>query len=107
MYAKRLEERLKQSPCTGGETIQEEWDLCKNTIQHVTEEVLGKQASRKRNEWFDEDCERATKEKNEAYLIMQQQYGTRNKVLTYQEKRREEKKRKYIRNESENGKRNS
>jgi len=36
MYAKRLEERLKQSPCTGGETIQEEWDLCINTIQQVT-----------------------------------------------------------------------
>ena len=89
MYAKRLEERLKQSPCTGGETIQEEWDQCKNTIQQVTEEVLGKQASRKRNEWFDEDCERATKENNEAYLITQQQYGTRNKVLRYQEKRRE------------------
>ena len=35
MYPKRLEERLKQSPCTGGETIQEEWDQCKNTIQQV------------------------------------------------------------------------
>jgi len=92
MYVKRLEERLKQSPCNGGETIQEEWDLCKNTLQQVTEEILGKQASRKKNEWFDEDCKRATKEKNEAYLIMQQQYGTRNKVLRYQEIRREEKK---------------
>jgi hypothetical protein len=60
MYVKRLEECLKQLPCTGGETIQEEWDLCKSTIQQVAEEVLGWQASRKRNEWFDEDCERAT-----------------------------------------------
>jgi hypothetical protein len=89
IYAKRLEEHLKQFPCTGGETIQE-WDLCKSTIQQVTEEVLGKQASRMRNEWFDGDCERATKEKNEAYLIMQPQSGTWNKVLRYQEKRREE-----------------
>ena len=89
MYVKRLEEFLKQSPC--GETIQEEWDLCKSTIQRVAEEVLGRQVSRKRNEWFDEECERATKEKNEAYLIMQQ-HGTWNKVLRYQEKRREEKK---------------
>jgi len=91
MYVKRLEECLKQSPCTGGETIQEEWDLCKRTTQQVAE-VLGRQVSRKRNEWFDKDCERATKEKNEAYLIMQQQHGTRNKVLRYQEKKREEKK---------------
>jgi len=92
MYVKRLEECLKQSPCTGGEMIQEEWDLCKSTIQKVAEEVLGRQESWKRNEWFDKDCERATKEKNEAYLIMQQQHATHNKVLRYQEKRREEKK---------------
>jgi len=92
MYVKRLEESLKQLPCSGGETVQEEWDICKSTIQQVAEEVLGRQVSRQRNEWFDKDCERATKEKNEAYLIMQQQRGTRNKVLRYQEKRREEKK---------------
>ena len=79
-YVKRLEERLKQLPCIGRETIQEESDLHKNTIQQVAE-VLGRQVSRKRNEWFDKDCERATKEKNEAYLIMQQQHGTWNKVL--------------------------
>jgi hypothetical protein len=89
---KRLEDSLRQLPCIGGETIQEEWDICKSTIQQVTEEVLERQAPRQRNEWFDKECERATKEKNEAYLIMQQQHGTRNKVLRYQEKRREEKK---------------
>jgi hypothetical protein len=62
---------LSFSPCTGGETIQEAWDLCKNTIQQVVEEVLGRQASQKRNEWFDEDCETVTTEKKEAYLIIQ------------------------------------
>ena len=103
MYVDRSEECLKQSPCTGGETIQEEWDLCKSTIQQVAEEVLGKQVSRKRNEWFDENCERATNEKKEAYLIMQQ-HGTRNKFSDT--RRKEEKRRKYIRKESENGKRN-
>ena len=93
MYVKRSEECLEQSPCIGGETIQEKWDLCKSTIQQVAEEVLGRQVSRRRNEWFDEECERATKEKNEAHIIMQQQqHGTQNKVLRYQEKRREEKK---------------
>ena len=89
MYVKRLEESLKQLPCSGGETVQEEWDICKSTIQQVAE-VLGRQVSRQRNEWFCKDCERATKEKNEAYLIMQQQRGTRNKVLRYQEKGKEE-----------------
>ena len=90
MYAERLEESLKQLPCIGGETIQEERDVCKSTIQQVAKEVLGRQVPRQRNDWFGKDCERATKEKNEAYLIMQQQHGTRNKVLRYQEKRREE-----------------
>jgi hypothetical protein len=49
MYGKRLKERLKQLPCTGGETIQHEWHLCKSTIQQVAEEVLERQAARKRN----------------------------------------------------------
>jgi hypothetical protein len=107
MYAKGLEESLKQFPCSGRKIIQEEWDICRSTIQQVAEGILGRQISRQRNEWFDKDCERVTKEKNEAYLIMKQQHGTRNKILRYQEKRREEKRRKYIRKESENGKRNS
>jgi len=34
---------------------------------------------------------------------MQQQHGACSKVLRYQEKRREEKRRKYIRKEIENG----
>jgi hypothetical protein len=42
-YVNILEECLKQLPCTGGETMQEEWNLCKRTIQQVTEEVLGRQ----------------------------------------------------------------
>jgi len=54
MCVKRLEECLKQSPCTGGETIQKEWDLCKGTIQQVAE-VVGRQESRRRNEWPDEE----------------------------------------------------
>jgi hypothetical protein len=92
---KRLEESLKQSPSFEDETIQEEWNMCKSIIkQAAAEEVLRRQVSRQRNEWYNENCERATKEKNEAYLIMQQQHGTRNKVLRYQEKRKEEKRRK-------------
>jgi hypothetical protein len=63
MFAKRLEESLKQLPCSGGETVQDEWDTRKSTIQQVAEEVLGRQVSRQRNEWFDKDSERATKEK--------------------------------------------
>ena len=102
---KRLEEHLKQLPCIGWETIQEEWDLHTNTIQQIAEEVLGRQVSRKKNEWFDKDCERATKEKNEVYLIMQQQHGTQNK--SSDTRRKEERRRKYIRKESKNGKRSS
>jgi hypothetical protein len=42
MYAERLEESLKHLPCIGRETIQEERDICKSTIQEA-EEVLGRQ----------------------------------------------------------------
>ena len=100
-----LEESLKQLPGVGGETIQGEWDIWKGTIQEVAEEVLGRRVPREREEWFDKACERVTKGKNEAYLIMGQQHGTWNKVIRYQEKRSEEKK--IHKKESENGKRNS
>ena len=63
MYTERLEESLKQLPCFCGETIQEEWGICKSTIQQVSEEVLGRQVPRQRNEWFDKDCESTTKRK--------------------------------------------
>jgi len=46
MYVKRLDENLKQLPCSDGETAQEEWDICKSTIQQVTEGILGRQVSR-------------------------------------------------------------
>jgi 3-deoxy-D-manno-octulosonic-acid transferase len=92
MYAKRLEESVKQLTCIGGETIQEEWDICKSTIQHIAEEVRKIQITTKKTKSLNKDCKMKKKKKNEAYLIMQQQHGTRNKVLRYQEKRKEEKK---------------
>jgi hypothetical protein len=49
IYAKILEESLKQLPCSGGETVQEEWDVSRSTIQEVAEEVLGRQVPRQRN----------------------------------------------------------
>ncbi|PSN32704.1 hypothetical protein C0J52_24853, partial [Blattella germanica] len=43
-------------------------------------------------EWFDEECEQITKEKNEAYLCMLQGSCTRGSTEEYKKRRREEKK---------------
>jgi hypothetical protein len=55
---------------------------------------MGRQAALKGNEWFDGDCERATEEKNEIYLIMQHPHGTGNSYKTPGEKKKIQKKRK-------------
>lgn len=44
-----------------------------------------------KNDWFDEECEEATREKNQAYLTMQQGRRIRAMAERYRELRRREK----------------
>ncbi|XP_072398042.1 uncharacterized protein [Diabrotica undecimpunctata] len=66
------------------------WEFMKTTLKETAEEVLGKVPKRQRNNWFDEECQRVTKEKNDAYLKMINR-RTRSNVEEYRIKRREEK----------------
>ncbi|XP_072392459.1 uncharacterized protein [Diabrotica undecimpunctata] len=44
------------------------WEFMKTTLKETAEEVLGEVPKGQRNNWFDEECQRVTKEKNDAYL---------------------------------------
>jgi hypothetical protein len=46
----------------------------------------------KTNDWSDEECEVASREKNKAYLLMLQRFGTRQSTEEFKNRRREEKK---------------
>jgi hypothetical protein len=43
----------------------------------AAEETIGVMDKVKTNDWFDEECEVASREKNKAYLLMIQRVGTR------------------------------
>jgi hypothetical protein len=48
-------------------------------------------SSKKKPDWFDEDCLHITNRKNEAYKIMQQQNRTRSALALYRDLRKQEK----------------
>jgi hypothetical protein len=45
---------------------EEEWKNLKESIMDTAETVLGRRTTRKRKEWFDEECEKRTEAKNQA-----------------------------------------
>jgi hypothetical protein len=68
------------------------WTVCKQVISNAAEEVIKEEGRRKRNEWFDKECEEATLKKNLSYKEMIQTHYTKKAVEKYKQLRREEKK---------------
>ncbi|PSN37452.1 hypothetical protein C0J52_11693 [Blattella germanica] len=69
-----------------------DWNPLKQIILAVSDEVLGIEHNKRRNNWYDDECEEATREKNKAYREMLQKHCTRRLEEIYKEKRRQEKK---------------
>ena len=91
-YKTKLEEKMQNLDLSINESSQQSWENLRNVIQDVTTEVLGKSSSQKRKEgWFDKECEEATKKKNEAYKVTLQGPRTRSVVAEYKQRRRKEK----------------
>ncbi|CAG4965960.1 unnamed protein product [Colias eurytheme] len=65
------------------------WEVLSKALLTAAGEVLGSEI-RCRNNWFDDECQKVTNEKNEAYLSLQQAY-TRRREAEYKERRRKEK----------------
>jgi hypothetical protein len=55
----------------------EHWHAIKSEFTTAAEEAIGVMDKVKTNDWFDEECEVASREKNKAYLLMLQSVGTR------------------------------
>jgi hypothetical protein len=68
-------------------SIEEKWQRCKTVMVTAAEQVLGIEKKRKRNEWYDDECERLVKERNVARIKMLQR-RTRMTVSEYENKRR-------------------
>ncbi|CAH2100131.1 unnamed protein product [Euphydryas editha] len=66
------------------------WRNLREVLSTAAGEILGFEEKLKRNDWFDDECQKATNEKNDAYRLMQQKY-TRRRREEYRERRRREK----------------
>lgn len=64
------------------------WSRCTETLRIAAEKIL--RAKRDNKDWFDEECRKATRKKNQAYLVMQNK-KTRATREKYKELRRIEK----------------
>jgi hypothetical protein len=63
-----------------------------HAITTAAEETMGVMDKVKTNDWFDEEGEVASQEKNKAYLPILQRVSIRQSTEEYKNKRREEKK---------------
>lgn len=71
--------------------IDDEWSKIRTIVKEAAAVKLGYERQVRHQDWFDEECARVTKDKNEAYANMLQRHRTRNSVAIYKEKRRIEK----------------
>jgi hypothetical protein len=68
--------------------INEEWKNLKESIMDTAETVLGRRTTRKRKEWFDEECEKRIEAKNQARNRWLKT-GNLKDLENYKEKRKE------------------
>ncbi|XP_055379626.1 uncharacterized protein LOC129610878 [Condylostylus longicornis] len=69
------------------ENVDEMWNNTKDAIIQATEDVIGEKQHRRNEDWFDADCERAIKEKNDARVAWMQR-KTRAAQNEYNSKRK-------------------
>lgn len=67
------------------------WSLLKNGMQNSAEEILGKRAPTRRNQWFDEECKVIIERKNAARIKVLNN-NTRGRREKYNKERKEAKK---------------
>jgi hypothetical protein len=74
-------------PKSHNRSIEEKWQRCKTVMVTAAEQVLGIEKKKKRNDWYDDECERLVKERNVARIKMLQR-RTRMTVSKYANNRR-------------------
>lgn len=84
-FEEAVASRLTESRLDGGE-VEEKWIVLKTVLEEAACEVIGKQKSPAREEWFDEECMTAINKRNEARIRMLQ-CGTQNMKMEYARKR--------------------
>jgi hypothetical protein len=86
-YRQILDQQLDSKSSQNNDDIEEKWMNIKQSIHKAAEETLGTIQPKKRNGWFDQDCQIALDTRNEARKRMLQR-GTRANMLEYADARK-------------------
>jgi hypothetical protein len=86
-YRQILEQQLDSKSSQSSNDIEEKWMNIKQSIHKAAEEVLGTIQPKKRNGWFDQDCQIALDIRNKARKRMLQR-GTRANIPEYVDARK-------------------
>nr|XP_042906426.1 uncharacterized protein LOC122270970 [Parasteatoda tepidariorum] len=89
-YNIKLSNRLSEEK--GRPNIVFNWNTIKDIVLKSASDTIPELGRPSKNEWFDEDCHKATEEKNKAYRLMIQKHRTRFFEEQYKNLRRIEKK---------------
>ena len=83
-YQTKLETTLKTMK--NQENVNSMWKVIRDAITQTTRTVIGERKNRKRNNWFDEECDKALKSRNDAQQQMLQNPNDEN-TQAYREAR--------------------
>jgi hypothetical protein len=86
-YRQILDQQLDSKSPQSSNDIEEKWTNIKQSISKAAEEDLGTTQPKKRNGWFDQDCQIALDTRNEARKRMLQR-GSRANTLEYTDARK-------------------
>ena len=75
-FKETIKNKFHDSECKS-EIDKGDWNPLKQIILAVSDEVLGIEYNKRRNNWYDNECEEATKEKNKVYNHMIKKHYTR------------------------------
>ncbi|KAK9716860.1 hypothetical protein QE152_g24478 [Popillia japonica] len=78
--------KLEEAPQTR-QTVDEEWEMIQTDMIKVAEQCLGSKEQRRKEEWFDIDCEQALMERNKAKMELDRNRAQEN-IQIYNEKRK-------------------
>jgi hypothetical protein len=87
-YKWTIEQQLRNQPLQDNDDIEETWKNIKQSIHKAAKEVFGMSQPKRRNGWFDVECQKAVNIRNEARMKMIQR-ETRANTLEYTNARKE------------------
>lgn len=85
-FQEKVRMTLTNSMEQGRKSIEDGWNMIKGALTTAAEDVLGRKGKRTKTGWYDNECERALKERNDARQRMLQRDTRANREM-YRKKR--------------------